>query len=50
MEAPQYSDANEVMTNESNNHLAVNLSTKFEQVKEVKTAPTIFSTAPNRYN
>ena len=49
-EAAQYSDANEDLSNQTENHIAMNLSKTFEKENAIITAPTIFSTAPNRYN
>ena len=49
VEANQYSDASEVLTNDTEKNLAVNLSKTFEKENEITTVPTIFSTAPNRF-
>ena len=49
VEANQYSDASEVLTNNTEENIAVNLSKTLEKEKEITTVPTIFSTSPNRY-
>ena len=53
MEATEFSDANETineMTHETKDNITVNLSKTFAEEEKITTAPTIFTTAPNRYN